>query len=336
MNIQTYLKDQWVYVGTQAFFLVILIAILDLLKTPGPSIAFLAIVYVVFFLASVAMDYYKRARFLNSIQNNLKKMDQKYLVLDTIDPPGYLEGQLIYDSLYEINKSMNENVKTYQKNVEDYKDYIEMWVHEVKLPLAGLTLMIHNMQLQEEERRKLKEQLMRLDNYADQILYYVRSENASADYQFRKTSLKAVVAAVAQRNRSLLQEKDICLKVHDLGCEVITDSKWLEFMVNQILGNSVKYMKPDGVGEIEIYGSVEKECTLLHIRDNGVGIKTKDLPRLFEKSFTGDNGRISAKSTGMGLYIVKKLCDQMGHRIRVESVEGEYTEVILSIGTFQV
>ena len=332
MNIRTFLKDQWVYVGTQTFFLVIFTAMLDLLKMPASSILFLAIVYVVFCVAGLGTDYYKRARFLHSIQENLKKIDQKYLVLDTVEMPIYHEGRQIYDALYEINKSMNEHVKAYRQNVEDYKDYIEMWVHEVKLPLASLTLIVHNMETDDGTRRKLKEQLMRLDNYADQILYYVRSENASADYQFRKTALKSVVAATAQKNRSLLQERDISFSTHDLEVEVLTDSKWLEFMINQILGNSVKYMKQDRGGQIEIFGSEEKDQTILHIRDNGIGIKEADLPRIFDKSFTGDNGRTSAKSTGMGLYIVKKLCDQMGHKISVESEEGVYTEVKIAIG----
>lgn len=334
MTIISYLKDHWVYVVTQTFFLLMFTAMLELVRTPAPILSFLAIVYVVFAVMYLATDYYKRAKFLNSLSRNLEKIDQKYLILDTIECPDYLEGRMIFDDLYQINKSMNEHVKGYKENVNHYKDYIEMWVHEVKLPLSSLSLIIHNMKAGEETTRKLREQLMRLDNYADQILYYVRSETASADYQFCRTSLKSLVSAVAQRNRTAIQEKDISLKVHDLGYEVITDSKWMEFMVNQILDNAMKYMKPDEAGEIEIYAEEAEGQITLHIKDNGIGISERDLPRLFEKSFTGDNGRVSAKSTGMGLYIVKKLCDQMGHRIRITSKKGEYTNVSISIGTF--
>ena len=199
----------------------------------------------------------------------------------------------------------------------------ELWVHEIKLPVAGLQLMCHN-----DGAQRYAEQLRRIDEYIENVLYYARSGSAEKDYIIKPVSLTRAFADIAVRNRCELQERGISLHTADLSAEVMTDGKWLEFMLGQLMSNSIKY----GASEISVSAEELPDRTVLRFRDNGIGIPAGDLPYIFDKSFTGENGRTHTKSTGMGLYIVKKLCDRLGHSAEVSSVQGEFTEIALTFG----
>ena len=167
----------------------------------------------------------------------------------------------------------------------------------------------------------------RVNNYLEQILYYVRSENAQKDYIISDCRLSKLIAAVAVKNKDDILENNIDFQVENADADVCTDSKWLEFILNQIISNSIKYRdekKTDG-SVIKIYVIKNDKSTVLNIYDNGIGIPAADLPRVFDKSFTGENGHAYSKATGM--YIVKNLCEKLGHKITIESVKGEYTLV---------
>lgn len=325
MRFGEYLKDKWVTVLTFAIFMAITIALFCLFGMPVEMLILYAGLGLLCFTFVFLWDYLRRKKYYDGLRRNTERLDQKYLVLETLREPDFYEGKLQYEMLYEINKSMTENVKQYRKSVNDFKEYIEMWVHEVKLPISSLLLMCHNDR--DNIEKKYVEQIRRLDDYTDQVLYYVRSENAQEDYHFGKVSLKSIVNKVAVRNKDTLLEQQIALCVHDVDVEVSTDGKWMEFILNQIVSNSIKYQKDMGQKEIDIWVEDAPKESILHIRDNGIGIVESDVPRVFRKSFTGENGRKYAKSTGMGLYIVKNLCDRMGHKIGIRSVADEYTDV---------
>ena len=285
-------------------------------------------------------EYIRKRAFYNQMTDNTKRMDKKYLVLETVKEPDFLEGKLVYSWLYDINKSMIEHIKEYEYSKQDFKDFIEMWVHEIKLPIASLTLMCHNDM--ENIDRKFLTQIERLDDYADKVLYYVRSENAEKDYSFGNVSLKTVINKSAMKNMNLILGNNINLNVHDVDRNVNTDAKWLEFILNQIISNSIKYRRKEAAS-IEIWstsnegnasGELKQNFRIpivkLYIKDNGIGIKKSDLSKVFDKSFTGENGRIGAKSTGMGLYIAGNLCNKLGHKITIDSEENEYTQVVIT------
>ncbi|NCB94072.1 MAG: HAMP domain-containing histidine kinase [Clostridia bacterium] len=229
--------------------------------------------------------------------------------------------------VYEANKSMTENVKNYEYSINDFKEYVEMWIHEVKVPISSLLLMIHNHPGQFDT--KAVNQIKRVDNYIEQVLYYVRSENAEKDYLITETNLNKIIGAVALKNKDDLLENDIDLTVSGTDINVLTDPKWLEFILHQIFNNSIKYKREDHAA-ITIAASTTDTETTVCIRDNGIGIPKADLPRVFEKSFTGHNGRIKTKSTGMGLYIAQKLCGKLGHRLTIDSMENQYTTVSIT------
>ncbi|MDE7426005.1 MAG: sensor histidine kinase [Lachnospiraceae bacterium] len=327
MKFGKYLKDKWVTLTSFGTFMLLTSVLLWLFHSSMELLVMYSVLAVLFLLIDFGWDYFKRKKYYDKLLNNLEQLDKKYLVLETVNEPDFYEGKLNSQIIYEINKSMAENVKQYEKNVLDFKEYIEMWVHEVKLPISSLLLMCHNNKGNLE--KKYIKQIKRLDNYTEQVLYYVRSEHAEKDYCIKEVPLKKVVRDVAIKNKDDLLEQEIDFIVDEMEYIVSTDYKWLVFILNQIISNSMKYKRKDVTSSIHLWEEEIGNRILLHIRDNGIGIPEQDLPKVFEKSFTGENGRKHAKSTGMGLYIVKSLCDRLGHGILIKSVEGEYTEVSL-------
>ena len=167
----------------------------------------------------------------------------------------------------------------------------------------------------------------RIESYVEQVLYYLRSEVPEKDYRIAPHSLKKLTDQSVSENRDSLILNRIKIIQETQDISVYTDEKWLRFILGQIIGNAVKYKKEDSV--LRIWSHQDEKHSFLHIRDNGIGIAAEDLPRVFEKSFTGKNGRTHQASTGMGLYLCSTLCNRLGHRMTVESKEGEYTEITI-------
>ena len=328
MNFKKYLLDKFIEILIVIFGYIIILMMLLAFKIPREVIIGITIVFSIIYLAIILISYFKRRGFYNNLINNVGKLDKKYLVLEMLNEPSFYDGEILYQILYEINKSMNENVKQYEIGLLDFKEYIELWIHEIKLPIASLTLLNHNQKKKIDKR--YVEQIRKIDDYVDQILYFVRSENAEKDYLIKETNLKKVINNVAMKNKDDLLENNINFLVEAKDVMVLTDSKWLEYIINQIVSNSIKYIRNDVDSIIKLQVEDLTNQINLHIYDNGIGIPEKDIRRVFEKTFTGENGRNRSKSTGMGLYIVKKLCEKLGHKIIIESVQNEYTEVIIA------
>lgn len=318
------MKDKLIFIILFLFTYSILLLLFFAFKVSDSLI--IAVTFLLLFLLFnvILIDYFRKKNFYQLLLSNIEKLDKAYFVIEMLEEPSFYEGKIIYQALYDINKSMCEMIKLLENQTEDFKEYIEMWIHEVKLPIASLVLMAHNHP--DKFDKNSKEQIRRIEDYVEQVLYYVRQEFAEKDYLINAISLKKVVSNVALRNKNEFLESNIDLIVENVDYSVYTDSKWLEFILNQIIGNSMKY-KDKKNAYIKINTLEEKNKYILEIIDNGIGISEEDLPRVFNKSFTGNNGRGWAKSTGMGLYIVKKLCDKLGHKVMIESSKGEYTKV---------
>ena len=328
MKLIKYLLDKIPQIIISIMGFTITIFMLNAFKVESTLKIAITIIFFIVCIFNIGIDYFRKYKFYQSLSNTLDVLDKKYLILEMINKPNFYEGEIFYQTLYDINKSMIENVKEYNLSIIDFKEYVEMWIHEVKIPISSLTLLIHNNQ--EKIDKRYVEQIRKLDNYIDQILYYVRSENAEKDYIIKEKSLQEIIKNVALKNKDDLLASKVKLDANVNNIKVLTDAKWLEFILNQIINNSIKYKRNNVESYIKIIAKEDKEKTYLSIYDNGIGIPKKDIPRVFEKSFTGENGRITAKSTGMGLYIVKKLCDKLGHKINIESKENEYTRVYIT------
>ncbi len=181
-----------------------------------------------------------------------------------------------------------------------------------------------------EVTKSIEQELEKIENYIEQALFYARSNTVEKDYYIKKTRLQEIVNDSIKKNKNLLIPEKTILNLHDLDYEVNTDSKWVSFIINQILQNSVKYKKQNHNLELEMSAKQGKQNIILTLKDNGIGIKKGEITRVFEKGFTGTNGRkIGKKSTGIGLYLCKKLCDKLGLGIELNSIEEEGTEVKL-------
>lgn len=329
MRLKNYLKDKIFSIIIYLLNIILIISILLAFKISSYLVVIIFTTLLVAGISIFLLNYLRKRNFYQNLITNLDALDKKYLVLETVTPPSFYEGKLLSKILYDIDKSMIEEVNKYKTNLEDFKDYIEMWIHEVKMPLATLILMTRN---NKDLDKKYLYQLKRLDNYLDQVLYYVRSNYLEEDFTFQEVSLDKVITAIALKNKDDLLENNIDFIVDTKGMKVTTDYKWLEFIINQIINNSIKYASKTKNSYIKLEAHQLDDKVRLSILDNGKGISKNDLPKVFNKSFTGGNGLYNTKSTGMGLYIAKKLCDKLGHEIEITSLVSEYTLVTLTFG----
>lgn len=221
----------------------------------------------------------------------------------------------IIEKLYEeLEKLTQENR---QKNT-DMVDYYSMWVHQIKTPIAAMNFLLDN---EEVDQKILQQELFKIERYVEMVLTYIRLDSVSSDYVITKINLDEVVKDSVKKYATIFINKKIKLNYVSHETMVISDKKWLSFAFEQILGNSVKYSSSGG--EITIETCDNK----LVIEDKGIGIKEEDLPRIFEKGFTGFNGRYEKKSSGLGLYLCKKTLDKLGHHIEISSTVGKGTRV---------
>jgi len=216
---------------------------------------------------------------------------------------------------------MHEHVKKYKDMQAEYRDYIEAWVHEVKTPIASSKLMFENHK--NEVTKGIMEELEKIEGYVEQALYYARSSSASKDYMVKEFSLQACISKVLKKNAKAFIHKKIQLQLTEMDDVVYSDEKWIEFILHQIIVNSINYCD----NKISLYTRKHEHSLILHIVDDGIGIDEKDIGRVFDKGFTGENGRQYRRSTGMGLYICKLLADKLHLGLTIQSTKGEGTEV---------
>ena len=329
MNIGTYIKEKKENIILFIILVIILLFLLDLFGVNKYLTIMILSLLSIYFIVDFLTFYLKRKKYYDNFLNNLNLLDKKYLILETLEEPEFLDGKFFYDALYKIDKSMMENINNYRNETEDFKEYVEMWIHEIKIPIAGLMLMYHN---NKTVNKNFLDQLNSLDNLTDQILYYVRSNYAEKDFLIKEASMDKIINEVLLKNKDSILENHIDVTVDVKNIKVLTDSKWLVFILNQIINNSIKYCDNNRKSYIMFYiEDNEKEMTL-HIKDNGIGVNASDLKHVFDKSFTGENGRKMRNSTGFGLYISKKLIEKLGHKISATSEENKYFEIAITFG----
>ena len=326
MKFLTYLKDKIIYF---LFFFIFLLAITILLIAYNTHILLIIFIPIFssFLMISIFLyDYFRKKEFYNNLDKIINNLDEKYLITELINEPSFYEGLLIYHYLVDIDKSMHENVNKFKYITQEFKEYIELWCHEIKTPIATSKLLIENNK--NETTNSINEEINKIDNYVEQVLYYARSEEVYKDYIISITKLKTIIDNVIKRNKKMLIEKHIKIDIKDIDISINSDSKWLEFIINQVICNSIKYAnkkKP----KIEISTKKNKNNIELIILDNGIGIKSEELDYVFDKGFTGSNGRKKYNSTGIGLYLCKKLCNKLNHNIKIESSFDEYTKITI-------
>ena len=287
---------------------------------------YIAIIVILVVVLAISIEYKRKKDFYNQVIKRMEDLNEKYLISEIIKTPNFIEGKILKGILQDTGKSMLENVNYYKNIQEDYKEYIELWIHEVKIPIAASKLIIENNK--NEITKSIDEELDKVENYTEQALFYARSNAVEKDYIINKTNLKEIVNGAILKNKTTLLNEKVSIELTNLKSEeVYTDSKWAIFIVNQIIQNAIKYSKKEDK-RIEISSKEKSDKVILYIKDNGIGIRKGEITRVFERGFTGENGRIiGQKSTGIGLYLCKKLCNKLGLGIELNSEKGEGTEV---------
>ena len=326
MRFRDYLKDKLLYI----ILLIACILSVEILLIPIINYVYIkiyvAIVPIVLFLIPFFIEYYKKKEYYSEIKARVNELEEKYLITELLPKGDFLDAKINIDNILEIGKSMLENVNKYKYLQEDYKEYIELWIHEIKIPIATSKMIVENNK--SEVTKSIDEELDKIENYIEQALYYARSNTVEKDYIIKKNNLKDIVSSTILKNKTTLIQNNVKIEMENLEEEVYTDSKWCVFILSQIIQNAIKYSKEQNK-EIKLYAENKKENVILYIKDNGIGIDKAEIGRVFEKGFTGTNGRQEKKSTGIGLYLCKKLCDKLCIGLEIASEKEIGTEVKL-------
>jgi signal transduction histidine kinase len=332
MKIEEFIKEKVVAIILILFALITIEIFLMAYPVGNFIKIYIPTAIIVGYFIGIFFEYNSKKKYYDNLRETLDELDEKYLITEIIKTPEFIEGKILKETLEQVDKSMNENVNKYKYMQEDYKEYIELWIHEVKIPITASKLVITNNK--NSITKSIDEELNKIENYIEQALYYARSNTVEKDYYIRKIQLKEIVNESIKKNKDILIQEKVEINAHDLNNVVNTDSKWVVFIINQIIQNSVKYRKKDNELKLEFYSRKGKENTKIYIKDNGIGIKEGETEKVFEKGFTGTNGRLSGKkSTGIGLYLCKKLCDKLGILIEIKSEYQKGTEIILTFPT---
>lgn len=324
MTVWGFLKEKWVYLALTAASTGMVLLILSALSSGAGLLVFTAMLLAVPVLTGLCVEYLKKKRFYGRLLEKLDNLDKEYLVGELLEEPDFEEGEILCEVLRRAGKSMNDEIAHYRALSIDYREYIDTWVHEVKTPIASGRLLAENNP--GEVSRAFAAEFSKIERYVEQALYYSKSNSVEKDYIIKKTSLESLVKSTVRKNAALFIESHVRLELHALDYEIYTDVKWVEFILGQVFSNAVKYAsKEDPVVHVE--AEERSNSIALKITDNGIGIGEKDIERVFEKGFTGENGRQYARSTGIGLYLCRKLCDKLGLSISIASEPGAWTQV---------
>ena len=286
---------------------------------------------------------------LNGFYRYRKKVEQLELIaaapdinLSQMDSPVGQDERFQQEIMQQLNQMRIDVENASQKSSEDMTDYYTMWAHQIKTPIFALRLLLQ--ESTEENKEKLSE-LFKIEQYVEMVLGYLRTEDMSSDLKLSRCSLDRIIRDQIHKYAGIFVSKKLTLTYESISQDVLTDEKWLGFVIGQILSNALKYTRTGG---IRIY--LEKKLSLdtddvsisignddcnkvenltLVIEDTGIGIRAEDIPRIFEKGYTGVNGRDDNRATGIGLYLSNKIMRKLGHRLYITSAEGKGTKVFL-------
>lgn len=328
MSFWMFLKEKIVQIVLLMFAVITIEIFLMIYSFDSFIKIYIPVIIFGLYMAGFIYEYQIKKRYYDELQKTIDELDEKYLITEIMKTPNFVEGKILKNILGQVDKSMHEQVNKYKYLQEDYKEFIELWIHEVKLPLTTSKMIIENNK--NKVTRSIEEELDSIENYVEQALFYARSSAVEKDYYIRKCNLKDIVNESIKKNKTSLIEEKVDINIHDLDNVVSTDSKWIVFILGQIIQNSVKYRNKKSLLNIEVYSEPKKDNTVLYIKDNGIGIKKEEISRVFDKGFTGTNGRLAGKkSTGIGLYLCRNLCEKLGVSINVKSTDSVGTVVSL-------
>ena len=325
MSGRQYLKNQLPVILVNLLGMLALALFLIASGNTLHTILFLLVVWLIVLASCLLLFYLSRKKYLDKLLDMTEQLEERYLLPEIMQKPEKAEEQVFYQIMKMAEKSMLERIGQVQRERKEYKEYIEQWIHEVKTPITAMKLICENNRY--SFTRDLMAELENINRFTEQALYYARSEHTEKDYSIREIALNNVIHGAIADNKYLLRQNNVAVTVEDTEYSIYSDDKWLRFILDQLISNAVKYRTGQPV--LHFFAVKEKDRIILSVEDNGIGIPASDLSRIFEKGFTGQNGRTIHSSTGIGLYLCKRLCDKLGIGIFASS-EGKGTTISLS------
>lgn len=332
MKFKDYFLNKITEILGTFFVLFLMLEFLYIIGNTFSVVFMIGMVIAILIMTKYLMDWYRKKKYFEIITERVKDLKEPWLIAELLPVSYTIEDEIYQELLRKVGSSAIEEIHKIEDEQKEYEDYIEQWIHEVKTPITSIHLMLEN-RISENPglKRDLNVELSRLENDVELALYYARSEQIYRDYLIQKLNVRKVLLKVVNKNRTVIMNSSVAI---DLDCDealyAYGDEKWLVFMLTQVLLNAIKY-KAEADAKVVMRAKRDNKKIVLNIIDNGKGIKKEELPRIFDKGFTGSNGRDNEKSTGMGLYLVHKLCEKLEIDIKADSVYGEFTEISFSL-----
>ncbi len=320
MKWTDYCKDKGTFIVMNALVATFSAFLLYMVDEGWYFTLFVPCIYLVGCAAALLPEFIMKNHYYSELRNTLEELDKKYLLSEIMEEPSFYEGKILYDALKDTNQAMNDEVAYLSRTVAEYREYVEMWVHEIKNPIAGAKLMAEN-----SSNESMLAELDKIDQFVQQALYYSRSGSVEKDYLIKQVTLEALVNGALRASAKGLIAHNVAVERTGLEHMVRTDVKWAGFILRQIIDNSIKY----GCKKLKISGRPHEGGVSLILADDGVGMPEGDVKRVFDKGFTGENGRMYGKSTGIGLYLCKKLCMKLGLGVSARSTLGGGTSIAI-------
>ncbi len=312
MSFFSYLENKIFYILFQLLMIIVLSLILYVANLHFYYILLIIVILGLIMIGYLIIDYVRLKTKSKRIIELVDSLKEKYYISEIIPKSHNIENQAYIYALKQASKAMNDKLGKLEEEWVDYQEYIESFVHEIKTPISALMI-----SLDDAKDMVLKSEVDKINMLVEQILFLARSNNTEKDYFIRKINLAELVHSVILKYKYYILNNKITLDIHNLDQVVYTDLKWLMFVLSQIIQNSIKYFDKDKK-ILEIFSINNKNNICLIIKDNGCGIKESDLVRVFDKGFTGSD-RTRSKSTGIGLYLSKKICNNLGLEIGIMS-----------------
>lgn len=322
---KSFLRERLKYIGVLAASLLVFAAVLLLIGVPAEALGYPALLCLFLGLLGLIVDFL-RAKSRYKERGNLESLTLS--MTDNLPEAYSEEGRAYRQAVLSLSREYRDFIEKSDAKYENMMEYYTVWAHQIKTPIASMKL---SLQGQDSEfARKLSADLLRIEQYVDMVLVYLRLDFESTDYVFRRCSTDALIKRSVRKFASDFIERKLWLKYEAEDTVIVTDEKWLGFVIGQLISNALKYTKEGG---ITIYF---REPKVLVIEDTGIGIAAEDLPRIFEKGYTGYNGRTGGNASGIGLYLCKRICENLRIGIRAESEVGRGTKMILDLNQYKL
>lgn len=337
-HLTNFIKQNYIWILMIVTMSCIHLLYMYLIGARKQDLVYAAVLDAILLLITVLVGFFRYSSKVKALSNALKRPVEEQAQL----PEATDDVEILYHRLLEnqsIARSESESSAAIRQS--QMRDYYSMWVHQIKNPISAMKLLLDAEREElgllicdEEQQASLKEvsdnvasfedELFRIEEYVSMALQYQRVSSTENDFVLEKVSVDGVIRDTIKKYAKIMIRRHIGINYSGTGQEVYTDGKWLAFMLEQILSNAIKYT-PQGFVTIET--AEEKDRFFITIKDTGIGIKAEDLPRVFEKGYTGYNGHADKKATGIGLYLCRQMADKLGHTIRMESEIGKGTKV---------